>query len=144
MGEASPPRFASAEVGKRSPGALPQLSRIETTTDTRLTYQTDQIEEESRMGKRRVYGLADCMDEAKENAEYDEDTGSVIGRVYLGSLINPSGKFYMPFASSNADICPHCGGEGTLRNARFEPKRSPRENAGLQRQESRLLAELLK
>ena len=51
--------------------------------------------------------ILDCMN----NLESDDD-GNMIGSVYLGSLINPSGKFYMPFASSNVDSCKSCHGTG--------------------------------
>jgi hypothetical protein len=34
--------------------------------------------------------------------------------VFLGSVfsLTPSGKYYMPYACSNLDLCPHCGGTG--------------------------------
>ena len=34
--------------------------------------------------------------------------------VYLGSVLSlsPSGKYYMPWASSNVDACPRCKGSG--------------------------------
>ena len=31
---------------------------------------------------------------------------------YLGGLINPSGKYYTPWAYSNLDPCPRCAGTG--------------------------------
>lgn len=37
--------------------------------------------------------------------------------LYLGELINPSGKYYLPFAASNvAEDCPLCNGVGELKN----------------------------
>jgi DnaJ-class molecular chaperone len=52
--------------------------------------------------------------EAKYNQEWDSDNedGYKIGMSYLGSLINPSGKYYLPFACSNLDLCHSCKGTG--------------------------------
>ena len=35
--------------------------------------------------------------------------------VFIGSLINPSGKYYLPFACSNLNPCPNCGGGGKVK-----------------------------
>lgn len=43
---------------------------------------------------------------------YINDEGVQVAGVYLGTLINPSGKYYMPFACSNVEVCPRCKGEG--------------------------------
>ena len=61
---------------------------------------------------------------AKDNAEYDEFSDSNIGSLYLGSILNlfPSGKFYLPFACSNVDPCPHCHGEGYMPNLNSDPE----------------------
>jgi hypothetical protein len=38
---------------------------------------------------------------------------------YVGSMINPSGKYYAPFAASNVSCdCPACGGSGDVLNPR--------------------------
>lgn len=36
----------------------------------------------------------------------------LIASFYLGTLINPSGKYYLPFACSNVEKCPKCHGTG--------------------------------
>lgn len=44
--------------------------------------------------------------------------GREVRRCYLGSWLSmsPSGKIYMPWACSNVDACPVCGGSGDVRN----------------------------
>jgi len=44
-----------------------------------------------------------------------------IGQCFLGTVFNltPSGKYYMPFACSNVDLCPVCQGEGELPNKHY-------------------------
>jgi len=46
-----------------------------------------------------------------------EDRFTETRRVYLGSVfaLTPSGKYYQPFACSNVDACPVCGGSGHVR-----------------------------
>jgi hypothetical protein len=46
--------------------------------------------------------------------EEGEDPDTEVRRVYLGSVFScyPSGKFYMPWASSNLERCPVCSGSG--------------------------------
>jgi len=46
------------------------------------------------------------------------DEGEVERWIYLGQLINPSSKFYTPFAHSNVELCPHCHGSGSWTNPR--------------------------
>lgn len=62
-------------------------------------------------------------DEIKTQMEQQEwednrDGDGQVRFVYLGSLINPSGKYYLPFACSNLDACGQCGGRGKIRKAR--------------------------
>lgn len=47
-----------------------------------------------------------------------EDGDGVQRTVFLGSLINPSGKYYLPFACSNLNPCPQCGGSGKIKRAK--------------------------
>lgn len=52
---------------------------------------------------------------AMENAEWNDapwEKSQEIRSIYLGSLINPSGKYYLPFACSNVEGCPRCHGTG--------------------------------
>lgn len=56
-----------------------------------------------------------------EKTEWEDDPSDSdrqIRMVYLGSVQNlyPSGKIYMPWACSNLEPCPVCGGEGKLDN----------------------------
>lgn len=51
------------------------------------------------------------------NTQEDRDNEQTVGSCLIGSLLDvPSGKFYTPFANSNVDPCPHCGGQGTMKN----------------------------
>jgi hypothetical protein len=64
---------------------------------------------------KRNFGTADwdwdrIVADAKNNPQRD-----TVGYAYLGSLINPSGKYYLPFACSNVEPCPECGGDGCAR-----------------------------
>jgi hypothetical protein len=63
----------------------------------------------------------DIKREAKELVEWgiketpelmSDDPSNNYMSVYLGTLINPSGKYYLPFACSNVDDCPRCKGKG--------------------------------
>jgi len=40
--------------------------------------------------------------------------------IFLGTVfaLLPSGKYYMPFACSNVDLCPRCHGKGETRNGK--------------------------
>lgn len=63
---------------------------------------------------KREYDWNGIVSDAKQNA-YQND-GEWYGSCYLGSLINPSGKYYLPFACSNVDSCKQCGGTGLLKS----------------------------
>lgn len=63
---------------------------------------------------------------AREYAEYakkelatseicEDPEGNMIKSAYLGSIINPSGKYYTPWANSNVDACPRCNGSGSAK-----------------------------
>lgn len=45
-----------------------------------------------------------------KTSEVFERDGEHYRAVFVGSLINPSGKFYTPFAHSNVRSCPRCKG----------------------------------
>ena len=50
-----------------------------------------------------------------ENAEsHPDDDRRMVQSVFLGTVfsIMPSGKYYMPWACSNLELCPECEGEG--------------------------------
>lgn len=51
-----------------------------------------------------------------------EERGQQVRRVYLGTVFNltPSGKYYLPFACSNADACHTCKGLGRVTNRRLK------------------------
>lgn len=57
---------------------------------------------------------------AMESEEWEDnpDGDMQCRRIYLGTLINPSGKYYLPFACSNLNPCPQCGGRGKIRKAK--------------------------
>lgn len=42
------------------------------------------------------------------------DDGDAIESTFLGTVFSvmPSGKYYMPWANSNVDLCPRCKGNG--------------------------------
>ena len=50
----------------------------------------------------------------RDNPEYtgEDEEGNMRGRNYVGSLINPSGRYYLPFACGNVDSCSQCKGAG--------------------------------
>lgn len=54
--------------------------------------------------------------------EDDEDGDGQARRTFLGTVfaLMPSGKYYMPFANSNVDRCPQCGGDGNVRRRRVK------------------------
>lgn len=60
--------------------------------------------------------MATAMDNPSEPIDPDDD--SVVGRCYIGSVMNlyPSGKYYMPWATGNLDVCPNCKGSGSVAN----------------------------
>jgi hypothetical protein len=62
----------------------------------------------------KMFEWDEILSECQFNQFQDEDDNT-IGSCYLGSLINPSGKYYMPFACSNLDTCVSCKGTGTNR-----------------------------
>ena len=60
-----------------------------------------------------------CIDNAEKNYE-----GEYEGREFLGTVfaLYPSGKYYMPWACSNVELCPKCNGAGHTPNKRFDPR----------------------
>ena len=62
-------------------------------------------------------GELDLSDEYLPDDVIDEE-GNLVGRSFLGTVfaLCPSGKYYMPFACSNVDECPECGGDGHARD----------------------------
>lgn len=62
---------------------------------------------------------------AMEDAEIVEDMdGGFKKSLYIGSVfsLTPSGKYYMPWATSNLEPCPVCLGKGKLDNPHHLPK----------------------
>lgn len=54
-----------------------------------------------------------------ENEEpYKDMDGNTLKSVFIGTCFNimPSGKYYMPFACSNVEMCPKCKGKGKIIN----------------------------
>ena len=62
-----------------------------------------------RAAREYIRSAKDEIDSA--DIQEDIDRGR-IRSVYLGSIINPSGKYYTPFACSNVDNCHACKGSG--------------------------------
>jgi len=62
------------------------------------------------------YVLTD-IELSKDEFAYEID-GRKFCSTFLGTVISlsPSGKYYLPFACSNVDPCPHCGGVGRVKN----------------------------
>jgi hypothetical protein len=67
----------------------------------------------------RQYDWAAIVSEAQDNVTLPDDPrnpdDSLLGYCYLGSLINPSGKYYTPFACGNVHSCSQCGGSGVTK-----------------------------
>lgn len=62
--------------------------------------------------------VANADPEEFEGCDHDQRVKSV----FLGSLINPSGCYYLPFACSNvAGDCPVCAGKGVFDNPLHNP-----------------------
>lgn len=57
------------------------------------------------------------MDREEWSEREDGEDGQTRS-VYLGSVfsLTPSGKYYLPFACSNVEACPNCGGRGSRRS----------------------------
>ena len=56
--------------------------------------------------------VSSAINNPQDDTNCCEDENNKIGYAFLGSLINPSGKFYLPWASSNLDSCHSCNGTG--------------------------------
>ena len=58
------------------------------------------------------WGLSDLNSPGTE--AYEDMDGNLVESVFLGTVfgIMPSGKYYTPWANSNVDACPRCGGGG--------------------------------
>jgi hypothetical protein len=80
--------------------------------------KSTQVKKQEYLDEIRSWSWVKAKDEAFKDREFDQEADSMIGRVYLGTIFNltPSGKFYMPFACSNVDPCPHCEGSGVIKN----------------------------
>ena len=53
------------------------------------------------------------------SAHLDYD-GNLIASLFVGTVfsLTPSGKYYMPFACSNVELCPRCKGTGQTKNGK--------------------------
>lgn len=73
----------------------------------------------------RAWNWAGIVEDAKNNVGdmgmFDDEPH---GACYLGSVLSlaPSGKYYTPFANSNVDVCPQCGGSGVMKNRKANPE----------------------
>ena len=58
--------------------------------------------------------------EALSNVEEREDGDGLFGMTFIGTVFNliPSGKYYTPWAASNVELCPKCGGEKQIKRRR--------------------------
>lgn len=66
----------------------------------------------------------------KQDQEYDEINEIWIKRIYIGTTMSltPSGKYYTPFACSNAEICESCISRGAVPCTDDDPCDSKAEN----------------
>ena len=80
--------------------------------------------------------LSDALDYAMEHRTELEDNGhleadngtsvhldydgNVIASLFVGTVfsLTPSGKYYLPFACSNVELCPRCKGTGQTKNGK--------------------------
>ena len=67
----------------------------------------------------------------KEVPEYDEMNDQWFVQIYLGSVMNilPSGKYYMPFACSNVEICNTCTNAGSVPCTEQDPCKYPNDDS---------------
>jgi len=61
----------------------------------------------------KQWGWKGIVQDALANTEKVGDI--VIGSDYIGSFLQPSGKYYTPWANSNLTDCPQCKGTGTTK-----------------------------
>ncbi len=63
--------------------------------------------------KLAIDGYVEYGDIVVSHQDY-QDTAPLIAQFYVGSVFSllPSGKFYTPWANSNVEPCPRCGGDG--------------------------------
>ena len=71
------------------------------------------------------WGWATIKKEALNNIEDREDGEGREGSCFIGTVFNlmPSGKYYMPWARSNVDLCPKCNGEKSIARRRANKPR---------------------
>jgi hypothetical protein len=76
------------------------MGKLYTRKDIESLFNWEEIEKETELNK-------------TENYE-----GEIEGFCFIGTVFSlaPSGKYYMPFACSNVDICPKCKGKGSIKN----------------------------
>lgn len=76
----------------------------------------------------------DKVPEVMENEDWefpdDGTTDTQYRRTYIGDhmSLSPSGKMYMPWATSNLDLCPECDGSGQLHHGTRPRDRSKARN----------------
>jgi hypothetical protein len=54
------------------------------------------------------------IEELTQSDDLVDDSGNIIGRAFIGTVftLTPSGKYYMPWACSNLEVCGNCNGQG--------------------------------
>jgi len=74
------------------------------------------IEETIRNEAKEI--IESAMKEIEFEEPYKDMDGNILKSVFIGTCFNimPSGKYYMPFACSNVEMCPKCKGKGKIIN----------------------------
>ena len=62
--------------------------------------------------------IESALKKIESEESYMDNSGNTIKSVFIGTCFNimPSGKYYMPFACSNVEMCPKCKGKGEITN----------------------------
>jgi len=77
----------------------------------------DKINEEEAVSTTKILDLKVIQAQLNgEEPEYDEENDIWTKTIFLGSVMNltPSGKYYVPFAHSNVEICKTCRATGSV------------------------------
>lgn len=71
-----------------------------------------------------IFNLKILRTELDASEIFEDEEENRYQSIYLGSSYNvmPSGKYYLPFAHSNLDICEKCDGSGQIDNPKGKTK----------------------
>jgi hypothetical protein len=73
---------------------------------------------------KEIFDLEVLSKELEASEIFEDEDENKYQSIYLGSVysVMPSGKYYMPFAHSNLDVCEKCNGSGKIDNPNKKTK----------------------